>query len=80
MATASRDTKVKQATVFARRPVYVASRNYRLNSFDYDATEYYQSYEDLFFLLKHTPLVGGKIENGETGMDASLSKSFFLND
>lgn len=28
-----------------------------VQSFDYDAVEYYESYEDLIFLLKHTPIV-----------------------
>jgi len=27
--------------------------------FEYDATEYYETYEDLVFLLKHTPIVPG---------------------
>ncbi|MDF2725796.1 MAG: class SAM-dependent methyltransferase [Paenibacillus sp.] len=28
-----------------------------IRSFEYDAAEYYQSFEDLVFLLKHTPIV-----------------------
>lgn len=28
-----------------------------VEAFDYDATEYYHTYEDLIFLLKHTPIV-----------------------
>jgi SAM-dependent methyltransferase len=28
-----------------------------IQSFEYDATEYYNSYEDLVFLLKHTPII-----------------------
>lgn len=28
-----------------------------IQAFDYDATEYYESHEDLIFLLKHTPIV-----------------------
>lgn len=33
--------------------------------FDYDATEWYQSYEDLIFILKHTPIIPnfGQSEN-----------------
>jgi ubiquinone/menaquinone biosynthesis C-methylase UbiE len=36
-----------------------------IQAFDYDATEYYQSYEDLIFLLKHTPIISkfGEVEN-----------------
>ncbi|CAG7652288.1 class I SAM-dependent methyltransferase [Paenibacillus allorhizosphaerae] len=36
-----------------------------IRSFDYDAAEYYKSYEDLIFLLKHAPIVPnfGKAEN-----------------
>ncbi|TNJ67010.1 class I SAM-dependent methyltransferase [Paenibacillus hemerocallicola] len=30
-----------------------------IRSFEYDATEYYQTYEDLVFLLKYTPIVPG---------------------
>lgn len=28
-----------------------------IQSFEYDATEYYETYEDLVFLLKHTPII-----------------------
>ncbi|MBW7457429.1 class I SAM-dependent methyltransferase [Paenibacillus sepulcri] len=28
-----------------------------IQSFDFDATEYYKTYEDLVFLLKHTPII-----------------------
>ncbi|MDF2722533.1 MAG: class SAM-dependent methyltransferase [Paenibacillus sp.] len=28
-----------------------------VQSFEYDATEYYKSYEDVIFLLKHTPII-----------------------
>jgi hypothetical protein len=36
-----------------------------IRSFEYDATEYYQTYEDLVFLLKYTPIVPsfGQSEN-----------------
>jgi SAM-dependent methyltransferase len=30
-----------------------------IRSFEYDATEYYQTYKDLVFLLKYTPIVPG---------------------
>ena len=29
----------------------------KINSLDYDAKEYYQTPEDLLFLLKHTPII-----------------------
>jgi ubiquinone/menaquinone biosynthesis C-methylase UbiE len=44
-----------------------------VQSFEYDATEYYQSYEDLVFLLKHTPIIPGF---GETEEDFAILKSF----
>ncbi|WP_372662129.1 class I SAM-dependent methyltransferase [Cohnella sp.] len=36
-----------------------------IQSFEYDATEFYKTYEDLVFLLKHTPIIPnfGKSEN-----------------
>ncbi|UVI30200.1 class I SAM-dependent methyltransferase [Paenibacillus spongiae] len=30
-----------------------------IQSYDYDAVEYYETYEDLIFLLKHTPIIPG---------------------
>jgi SAM-dependent methyltransferase len=30
-----------------------------IRTFEYDATEYYETYEDLVFLLKHTPIIPG---------------------
>lgn len=36
-----------------------------IQSYEYDATEYYETYEDLVFLLKHTPIIPnfGKYDN-----------------
>lgn len=38
---------------------------HEIQAFDYDATEYFHSYEDLIFLLKHTPIIPnfGQMEN-----------------
>ncbi|MCR8634222.1 class I SAM-dependent methyltransferase [Paenibacillus radicis (ex Xue et al. 2023)] len=39
-----------------------------IQSFEFDAREYYKTYEDLVFLLKHTPIISnfGKVENDFT--------------
>lgn len=36
-----------------------------IQTFDYDATEWYPSYEDIIFILKHTPIIPnfGQYEN-----------------
>ena len=44
-----------------------------VQAFDYDATEYYQSYEDLIFLLKHTPIIPNF---GQTDNDFAVLKKF----
>jgi ubiquinone/menaquinone biosynthesis C-methylase UbiE len=44
-----------------------------IQSLDYNATEYYQSYEDLMFLLKHTPIIP---HFGENENDFALLAKF----
>jgi len=44
-----------------------------VQAFEYDATEYYQSYEDIIFLLKHTPIVPNF---GESDNDFVLLEKF----
>lgn len=44
-----------------------------IQSFEYSATEYYQTPEDLIFLLKHTPIVPSF---GETEMDFYILQEF----
>ena len=44
-----------------------------VKSFDYDAKEYYQTPEDLIFLLKHTPIIP---DFGYDSMDFNILKTF----
>ncbi len=44
-----------------------------IQSFEYDAIEYYESYEDLVFLLKHTPIVP---DFGECDNDFDILQKF----
>jgi hypothetical protein len=44
-----------------------------IESFEYDAAEYYDSYEDLIFLLKHTPIIPGF---GECDHDMDILQKF----
>lgn len=44
-----------------------------IQAYDYDATEYYESYEDLIFLLKHTPIV---TNFGQNNHDFALLDQF----
>jgi SAM-dependent methyltransferase len=48
-----------------------------VQSFDYDATEYYQSYEDLLFLLKYTPIIPnfGQSENDFVLLEKFIAKN-----
>jgi ubiquinone/menaquinone biosynthesis C-methylase UbiE len=48
-----------------------------IQTFDYDATEYYHSYEDLIFLLKHTPVIPnfGQSENDFVTLETFIAQN-----
>lgn len=48
-----------------------------IQSFEYDATEYYRSYEDLIFLLTHTPIVSnfGQAEHDFAALEQFISEN-----
>ncbi|CAG7616112.1 hypothetical protein PAESOLCIP111_01866 [Paenibacillus solanacearum] len=47
-----------------------------IQSFEYDATEYYETYEDVLFLLKHAPIIPdfGKLEHDFAILEAFLER------